>query len=62
MVKTLKNLLLQNQETFEAESYYVAFETQVLPDLHKWWQGQICIPKHLYGENIEKSISQDLMY
>ena len=29
--KTLKYLLLQNQESFEAESWYIASGTQVLP-------------------------------
>ena len=51
MVKTLKNLLLQNQERFEAETWYIALETQGLPSLLKMtlsWpftfsgQGQIC--------------------
>ena len=30
MVKTLKNLLLQNQESFKAESWYIASRTQGL--------------------------------
>ena len=25
------------------------------------WQGQICIPMHLYGENVEKSFSQNVL-
>ena len=25
------------------------------------WQGQICIPMHLYGENVEKSFSQNIL-
>ena len=33
MVKTLKNLLLRNQESFEAESWYIALGTQDLPSL-----------------------------
>ena len=33
MVKTLKNLLLQNQDSFEAESCYIASGTQGLPSL-----------------------------
>ena len=31
--KTLKNLLLQNQESFEAETWYIVFGTLVLPNL-----------------------------
>ena len=71
MVKTLKNLLFQNQESFEAESWYVALETQGLTKFVQMmtlgWlltflrQGQICIPMHLYGENIEKSFSQNVL-
>ena len=66
--KTLKNLLFQNQESFKAESWYIALGTQGL--LSKFvqimtlgWhlifsqQGQICVPMHLYGEYIEKSVS-----
>ena len=33
----LKNLLLQNQESFEAESWYIASGTLGLPSLFKWW-------------------------
>ena len=33
MVKTLENLLLQNQESFWAESWYIALRTQALPSL-----------------------------
>ena len=33
--KTLKNLLLQNQESFKAESWYIALGTQGLPSLVK---------------------------
>ena len=36
MVKTLK-ILLQDQESFEAESWYVALGTQGLLVLYKWW-------------------------
>ena len=66
MVKTLKNLLLQNQESFEAKSCYIAFRTQVYQvcsnDNRRFlWQDQICVPMHLYGENIEKSVSQDIL-
>ena len=35
--KTLKNLLLQNQESFGAESWYIASRAQGLPSLFKWW-------------------------
>ena len=33
---TLKNLLLQNQASFEAESWYIALGTQGLPCFFKW--------------------------
>ena len=33
--KTLKNLFLQNQESFKAESWYIASWTQGLPSLFK---------------------------
>ena len=35
--KALKNLLLQNQKSFEAESWYISSGTQGLPCLFKWW-------------------------
>ena len=35
MVKTLKNLLLQNQYTDDLETLYVALSVQVLPRLFK---------------------------
>ena len=35
MVKTLKNLLLQNQLTDDLETWYVALSMQVLPRLFK---------------------------
>ena len=25
------------------------------------WQGQICVPMHLYGENVEKSFFQNVL-
>ena len=36
MVKSLK-ILLKNQESFKAESLYIASGTQDLPSLFKWW-------------------------
>ena len=33
MVKTFKNLLCRNQESFETESWYIALGTQGLPNL-----------------------------
>ena len=48
MVKMLKNLL-QNQESFEAESWYTALGFQSLLSLFKWWlwtilqYGPICV-------------------
>ena len=35
MVKTFKNLLLQNQSTDDLETWYVALSMQVLPKLFK---------------------------
>ena len=64
MVKTLK--FPQNQENVEGGSWYIASRTQCLPSLFKWWpltflqQGQICLPIHFYGENVEKSFSQNV--
>ena len=37
MVKTLKNLLLRNQEADYLETCYTASSNQVLPNLFKWW-------------------------
>ena len=37
MVKTLKNLLLQNQKADDLESWHVASGAPVLPSLFKWW-------------------------
>ena len=38
MVKRLKNLLLESQESFEAESWYIASGTQGLQSLFKYWK------------------------
>ena len=35
MVKALKNLLTQNQESFEVKSWYIVLGTQGLPSLFK---------------------------
>ena len=37
MVKTFKNLLLQNQKSYDLETWHVAFGTQAQQSLHKWW-------------------------
>ena len=37
MVKTLKTLLLQNQKSYDLDTWYVALSTRVLPNLFKWW-------------------------
>ena len=67
--KTFKNLL-QNQESFGAESWHMASRTHGLPSLFNddrrltfdlFWQGQICIPMHVYGEVVEKSFSQTVL-
>ena len=67
-VKNTLGLLVQNQESFEAESWYVTSGTQDLLNFIQMmtlgWllnflrQGQICVPMHLYGENIETSFCQ----
>ena len=62
MVKTLKNLLLQNQESYEAESWYIASGTQGLPNCLNDYrrltfdllrQGRICVPMRLYGKKMK---------
>ena len=63
MVKTLKNLL-KNQESFKAEYYIYSIRdsraTKFVQMMIIVWlltflrQGQICIPMHLYGENVLK--------
>ena len=65
--KTLKNLL-QNQESFEADSLYQGLKVyQVCSnDDHKltfdlFRQDQICVPMHLYGENIYKLFPQNVL-
>ena len=69
MVETLKNLLLQNQESFEAKSWYIhsigdSRSTNFVQmmvvgwPLTFLWQDQICTPIHLYGENVKKLFSQ----
>ena len=37
MVKTFKNLLLQNQKAYDLETWYVELGAQVLSNLFKWW-------------------------
>ena len=37
MVKTFKNLLLQNQKTYDLETWHVALGTQAPQSLYKWW-------------------------
>ena len=37
MVKTFKNLLLQNQKSYDLENWPVALGTQALQSLYKWW-------------------------
>ena len=37
MVKTFKNLLLQNQKSCDLETWHVALGTQALQNLYKWW-------------------------
>ena len=35
--KTFKNLLLQNQKSYDLETWHVALGTQALQSLYKWW-------------------------
>ena len=37
MVKTFKNLLPQNQKSYDLETWHVALGTQALQSLYKWW-------------------------
>ena len=37
MIKTFKNLLLQNQKSYDLETWHVALGTQALQSLYKWW-------------------------
>ena len=39
MVKTFKNLLLQNQKSYDLETWHVALGTQAVQSLYKWWPG-----------------------
>ena len=72
MVKTLKNLLLLNQESFNAEFKYIALRTLGLPNLFKWWpyigiwlfyskvrSASLCICH--CRENHENSVSQNVL-
>ena len=60
MVKTFKNLLLQNQKSYDLETWHVALGTQVLQSLYKWWpwvdlilwQGQIWYLMLLYWKKV----------
>ena len=35
--KNLKNILLQNQKSYDLKTWHVASGTQALPSLYKWW-------------------------
>ena len=37
MVKTFKNLLLQNRKSYDLETWFAASGTQALQSLYKWW-------------------------
>ena len=37
MVKTFKNLLLQNRKSYDLETWYAALGTQALQSFYKWW-------------------------
>ena len=38
---------------------YIVLRTQGVPSLTFLRQDQICVPMHLYGENVEKSFSKN---
>ena len=73
MVETLKNLLLKNQESFGSEILVHVYSIKdsrstkfvqmmtVRGPLIFLRQGQICVPMHFYGENIEKLFSQNVL-
>ena len=59
MVKTFKNLLLQNQGCFGAESLHNSSGTEGLPKLLKFdlFYGKVvCFPMHLYGKKTFKNV------
>ena len=67
MVKTFKNLLLQNQKSYDLETWHVALGTQALQSLYKWWPwvdldlfyGKVKLG-HLYvwmGKTVKKSFN-----
>ena len=62
MVKTFKNLLLQNQKSYDLENWHVALGTQALQSFYKWWpilrQGQIGSPIRWMGKTIIKSFNR----
>ena len=69
MLKTFKKVLVQNQESFGAESWYTESRTQGLPscsndDLRLTFyllrKCLICVPIH-YEEYIEKLFSQNVL-
>ena len=41
--------------------YQVCSNDNLMLTFDLLWQGQICIPVHLYGENVEKSVSQNVL-
>ena len=69
--KRLKNLLLQNQESFGAgilvyttEDSRSAMFVEMMPvsgPLNSLRQGQICVPMHFVWGNVEKSFSQNVL-
>ena len=65
MVKHTENILLQNQESFKAESRYIASVNQDLQILVKWWSQDdlwfFSWQEDLYGENVAKSFSHNVL-
>ena len=62
--KNPKNRLFQNQESFEAESWYIASGTQGQPSLlpFDFFYSKVSyIPILLYWESVEKSLSQNVL-
>ena len=51
-LKTFKNLLLQNQKSYDLETWLVALATQALQSLYKWWPWvdlDLCYGKVKFG-------------
>ena len=64
--KTLQNLLW-NQKAYDFETWNIASDARVLPNLFKWWpwpifgEGQIWSFMFLYGKKVKQWIFQKLL-